>query len=202
MSQISEAWDRILKWLGVHAPKTLDTLNPGASSAEIDEIERFLQIQLPEDVREFYRICNGQHTKTCAMLPRFYYLLSLREMREQWELEMRVLAEDPQLSEEVPFDQYSEIVQSASPKVRACYWHVKWIPIAYCLTGDLYCVDLAPTAQGQHGQIIEFWHDADTRDLIAPSLSDFLSTYAADLERDRYVYDSYTAYITEKPSGG
>ena len=53
MSQILDSWERILKWLKANAPETLETLNPGASSAAIEEIEQFLEVLFPEAVRDF-----------------------------------------------------------------------------------------------------------------------------------------------------
>src|SRR5207237_432580 len=141
----------------------------GAGVPEIDRTEQFLGVQFPAEVRDFYLICNGQHTKSIAIFPHFYFLLPLSEIRENWAIQKNLLIEDPQLAVEVPYERFSRIVQSASPMVRACYWHLKWIPIAYCLTGDLYCLDFAQTSQGQTGQLIEFCHDADMRNLIAPS---------------------------------
>jgi cell wall assembly regulator SMI1 len=198
MSKLSESWDRIVKWMRINAPEILNTLNPGASPSDVDEIQQFLGIKFPDSVRELYLICNGQHTKSYSFLPHFYFLLPLSEMRENWEIETHLLMEDPELGVEIPFDNDNETLLAASPKARACYWHVKWIPFAYCLTGDLYCLDFAPTPQGQDGQIIEFWHNADMRNVIASSAEDLFSNYADDLENGLYVYDLNASCIEKK----
>ncbi len=201
MSQILDTWERILKWLEVNAPETLETLNPGASFAAIEEIEQFLEVRFPEAVRDFLLRCNGQHTKSIAVFPDYYFLLPLAEIRQNWEIEKKVLSENPALAEEVAYEEFSSIVKTGSPKVRACYWHLKWIPVAYCLTGDLYCLDFAPTAQGQSGQVIEFWHDADMRDLIAHSFEELLARYADDLEKGLYFYNTEADSIEKRPIG-
>ncbi len=201
MSKILDSWKRILKWLEVNAPETLETLNPGASSAAIDEMERLLEVRFPEAVRDFLLTCNGQHTKSIAVFPHYYFLLPLAEIRQNWEIEKKVLSEIPALVEEVAYEEFSSIVKTASPQVRACYWHLKWVPIAYCLTGDLYCLDFAPTTQGQSGQVIEFWHDADTRDLIALSFEELLARYADDLQKGLFFYNTETDTIEKRPIG-
>ena len=102
MSKISESWDGILKWLATHAPKTLETFNPGASLAAIYDVEQALGIQFPHSVREFYLICNGQHGLNYPVLPNYYSLLPLDEIKVQWEFNVGLLREMPDLADEIP----------------------------------------------------------------------------------------------------
>src|SRR5437773_11692247 len=53
-------WDRIHAWLQEHAPLVLDSLNPGASAEQIRAVETELNVTFPDDVRETYRLHNGQ----------------------------------------------------------------------------------------------------------------------------------------------
>ncbi|MEU3980422.1 SMI1/KNR4 family protein [Streptomyces sp. NPDC026672] len=53
------AWARVESWLGRHAPRTFERLPPPAAQAEIDALERELDLRIPADVRAFYLVRNG-----------------------------------------------------------------------------------------------------------------------------------------------
>ncbi len=82
-------WTRIENWLSLNDPSLLATLQPGASDAEIEELETRLSVQLPEDVKTSYRIHNGQKDVGSPFLYG-YEFLSLEDIYIQWELEQEV----------------------------------------------------------------------------------------------------------------
>src|SRR4051794_5295392 len=53
-------WGRIEAWLDAHVPGGADILAPGATSEEITDAERFLGVSFPEDVRDSFRLHDGQ----------------------------------------------------------------------------------------------------------------------------------------------
>ena len=53
-------WARIETWLQANAPQVFELIQVGAADLQIRELEEFLSIELPEDVKSLYRICNGQ----------------------------------------------------------------------------------------------------------------------------------------------
>ena len=54
------------------------------------------------------------------------------------------------------------------------WWNEKWIPIFHNGGGDYICYDMGGLFTGQKGQLIEFWHADNDRNVIAPSLGSFL----------------------------
>ena len=49
-------WARIETWLRNNAPQVLELLQPGVSEAQISELEEFLSVQFPDDVKSLHRI--------------------------------------------------------------------------------------------------------------------------------------------------
>ncbi|KAF8060480.1 SKIP16 [Scenedesmus sp. PABB004] len=54
------AWGGLKAWLREHAPQVLETLNPGATPAQVAEAEAALGHPLPLALRCIYRVHNGQ----------------------------------------------------------------------------------------------------------------------------------------------
>jgi cell wall assembly regulator SMI1 len=171
-------WSRIVAWLAVNAPAILADLQPGASEEEIAETEAFLGATLPDDVKDSYRIYNGQAGEGPSLIE-YWNLLSLEGIRREWD-EWKFLLDD--------FDEDHARVQPRGP-IQKYWWHPSWIPITTDGSGNHLCLDLIPAPGGTVGQIIEMWHDDDIRPLIAPSFRAWLSDFADDLEAGRYVFD-------------
>lgn len=53
-------------------------------------------------------------------------------------------------------------------------WHAHWIPLFSNGGGDYICYDLQGSFEGRPGQLIEFWHSDDDRNIIAGTLHSFL----------------------------
>ena len=85
-------WTRIENWLTDNAPEILENLNSGATEEEIKRTEEFLGVSFPEDVKDSYRIHNGQ--KSCFDTPDrqqwdyclidYWHLLSLDRIKNDW----------------------------------------------------------------------------------------------------------------------
>jgi internalin A len=54
--------------LATNAPNALNNLQPGAGDEQIRQLEESLGIELPEDVKQLYRIHNGQIIGTPGFL--------------------------------------------------------------------------------------------------------------------------------------
>lgn len=52
------AWSKVTAWLGQHSPRILQSLNPGATAAEVAAAEAALGHPLPSAMRVIYR-CKG-----------------------------------------------------------------------------------------------------------------------------------------------
>src|SRR5262249_39429588 len=59
-STMKQIWERIHTWLRQHAPAVLDSLRPGATEETLRAAEEAMGVKLPADVRQSYRIHDGQ----------------------------------------------------------------------------------------------------------------------------------------------
>ncbi len=178
-------WNRIESWLEVNAPEIHSDLLAGATDEEICSAEEFMDIKFPDDLKISYRIHNGQRGDSSTLLGE-WQLYSLENMKSRWKILKKL------------FDA-GELNAEATPigPVRAEWWNPKWIPITHNGAGDLYCLDLAPAAGGEVGQIITFWHMDEKRERLANSLQDWLQSYAEDLENGRYTVEDGGLYLTD-----
>lgn len=58
--KVTKAWAELEKTIKKHAPKTLATLLPGASEAQIGEAEKALGFKIPADVKAFFMTHSGE----------------------------------------------------------------------------------------------------------------------------------------------
>ena len=66
---MQDIWDRIISWSTIHAPAILKSFQPGATEDEIREVEEKLGITFPADVRQSFRIFNGQYDLSRPFIP-------------------------------------------------------------------------------------------------------------------------------------
>ena len=175
-------WARIETWLQANAPQVFELIQVGAADLQIRELEEFLSIELPEDVKSLYRICNGQLDYRYGAIEG-RELLSLDRIREEW-IVWKELIDGGDFNDEHGVDQGCE----PDPGILNVWMSEKWIPLTSDGAGNHYCLDLDPAESGTLGQIISMWHDAPYREIIAPSLRDWLEEYARNLESDQFVF--------------
>jgi cell wall assembly regulator SMI1 len=65
------------------------------------------------------------------------------------------------------------------------WWRQGWVPFTESFGGDYYCLDLEAKDGGTRGQIIDFWHDEATRNVLAPSLVDWFRDLVTTMEEGR-----------------
>jgi cell wall assembly regulator SMI1 len=65
------------------------------------------------------------------------------------------------------------------------WWRRGWVPFTLSYGGDHYCVDLDAEAGRAAGRVIEFWHDAATRNVLAPSFADWFDHLVSTMEEGR-----------------
>lgn len=137
-------------------------LSSGASEEDLIAVARELNVQLPEEMKAFYSIHNGQaRLNGVRPFADNFILLDTNSIIEQWKF----------LNEEFDGD---GLVLEVDSKIKPMLWNSKWIPIADNGGGDCVCIDTDPTKKGLYGQIIDFYHDWGERSVTAKSLSDFL----------------------------
>ena len=176
VSVISDVWQRIDRWLGVNAPEVLNVLQPGATEAEIRETEKFLSVEFPDDVKDSYRIHNGQSNEKVGFIKGLEFL-SLKRIRDEW-------TNWKDLLDSGAFEDWES---ESEKEIQADWWNRKWIPLTHDWGGNHECLDLTPTEYGKVGQIISMWHDDGARQVIAESFSHWLEQFAEELEAGKYI---------------
>ncbi len=168
-------WMQIENWLKEKAPEMSNALLPGATDKEILAAEKAMGISFPEEVRQSFRIHNGQDGRATPLVGE-WQLLTLRNMVSQWKV-MKKLVDKGKFADAE--------VKTVGP-VRADWYNVKWIPFAYNGAGDFQCLDLDPPPKGKTGQIVSFWHMREEREKLANSFEDWLQGFADDLKKGKY----------------
>src|SRR5687768_1949057 len=119
-SVIRDNWQRIDKWLSVNAPKVLKMLQAGASEAEIRETEKFLCVEFPNDVKDSYRIHNGQSNGNVSFINGLEFL-SLKRIRDEWTVWKNLLDSGA----------FEDWESESEKEIRADWWNPKWIPLTH-----------------------------------------------------------------------
>lgn len=134
-------------------PELEAPLPPGATDAELTELEQTIGVRLPEVVRGFYLRHDG--IPDC--------LFSAREIADEW-----------RAIQTHPFSAYRSPIQP-DYGIKAVLWSSRWIPIWTTTTGDSVCLDLDPAEGGTVGQILKVYHDDPVRPCQGRSLIEYFS---------------------------
>ncbi len=180
MDPIDQLWQRIEAGWRLQTLPTGQSLTPGASEQAIEEVERLLEITLPEAVRASYRRHNGGYSMELASE---MDVLSLADMVDWWQI-LEKLLHDPNWIGQPPYYFTPEAIQAGwhMDPIQPIWWHRRWIPFASDLTGNLSCVDLAPAAGGTVGQIIDWDHECGPSRVLFPSFAQLLAALAEQVE--------------------
>jgi cell wall assembly regulator SMI1 len=174
---MQDQWQRIERRLLELGCADAMGLRSGATREHVVDLERVIGVPLPESLRSFLSVRDGQDGYGLVY---GYRLLPIDEMRRQWQLWRTI--EDEGMNAEC-----AEFMRS-SPEghVKPMYCNAAWIPIAHDGSGNLMGLDLDPDVLGQVGQMIAFGRDEDTKRVLAPSFEVFVDTLAAWLERAKW----------------
>jgi cell wall assembly regulator SMI1 len=183
MQSVIDLWQRIDQWLATHAPRVLEQLNPGASEADIAKAEATLGFALPEDFKASYRIHNGGGAYPLGLLEGMQggSLDPLHDVVSRWlSIQEQEIYDDP--------PDFVTNPERKCPPVQPVAWHPRWLIFAIDTAGNFRCLDLAPAAGGQVGQIFEYEHGVGPTLVIAPSLEALLTQWADWLETGDIYY--------------
>ena len=186
-ASMAQIWERFEIWIKANTNQLYSRLNDGASTEEIQKTESNLEVKLPKDLVDFYKIHNGQVTDTGGLI-NMDELVSLEEIVRQWTVWHELLKSGD----------FDGIVSEPSKGVKNDWWNEKWIPITHDGGGNHICIDLDPAKGGTIGQIIHMWHDSAERELIAHSFSEWIENYVNDLENGEYCYSDDWGGIINK----
>ncbi|MEJ0058142.1 MAG: SMI1/KNR4 family protein [Terricaulis sp.] len=170
-SRFDKAWQRYITPLAKQHEPFMSYLAAGASAAEIAETERVIGVALPADLVHLLSRHNG--SSEAQVLPGWELFSADRIVRE-W-----------RVWEELRRDEFVPDGLTCNPAgpIRGDeWWRLGWIPFTGDGGGNHLCIDMDPAPGGAVGQIITMWHDDETREVVAPSLTDFVEMIADDLE--------------------
>src|SRR5262249_47490208 len=126
---------------------------------------------------EAYRIHNGQKDEGDLIPPlaeneESYFLMPTADIVREWK-SWKKLADGGEF----------EGKESGPDRgIVDAWWHPGWVPFASNGGGDSICLDLAPTGEGQAGQVITMNHESAKRELLAPSFAHWLAALAEAVE--------------------
>lgn len=178
---LREVFTALVDYLREHHPAVADSLRPPATESQIENLEQLIGDRLPEDVRELYLLADGQGERQSLFVEGFQFL-PLAEVGRTWQM---MSALHQQLSRQGG----TEEGEKPQGPVRDLWWHPRWIPFAYHIRGDHYCIDLSPAPGGEIGQILDFIHDDTPRRHLGFSITDFLGELEQGLRSGRYLMD-------------
>jgi cell wall assembly regulator SMI1 len=172
-------WERIEAWLAAHAPYLLRDLRKGATPSTLAKLEAQIQRGLPETVRAFYAIHDGQKSECPKGL---FYSLQFMPLARVLEAQ-RLWAELVDMNDELAH------AMSSSPSgwIKPVYANALWIPFAHDQSGNHLGIDLDPDAEGSEGQVIVFGRDENRKRLVAQSFEEFIDIFVEQLEAGNVV---------------
>ncbi len=184
---LCRTWARIHAWLREHCPIVLASLGPPATDEKLRAAEEAMRVELPEEVKDCYRIHDGQriiptpvsYWPDLKCVPAFLYgdeWEDLEHMAETWH-SMKGLLDG---------GTFKAVKGRPSGPVRSDWWHPGWLPLTSDGSGYMRCLDLAPTSRGHVGQVIFWCHDDPSRGVLANGLTDWLVEFALCLKRGEY----------------
>lgn len=131
-------------------PAYYAVLQDGLSDEAILALEQQYQRRLPDDLKLLYKWKNGQSDDSYDAFLNNAMFVPLEQALDTAAENTAMIGSD--------FDVKN-------------WWHPDWIPLFHNGGGDYICYDTGGLFTGQTGQLIEFWHADDDRNVIAPSLS-------------------------------
>ena len=199
---VTQSWDSVVSALQQLAPHIAQHLEAGVTSAEIKQAEQRLHLILPDDVKAWYRLANGRSKQDdfWKFLVDTWHWLPIEYLGwQEWMAPLGVHLP----TEIVPIR--GKFLLSADARIQPVWKHPQWIPFMIHNQRAVLCIDMAPTAQGQVGQIIlslasaeayKPWGPLDIRQVppvvwVAPSLRLFLAALSQDLTDGKYTADEY-----------
>lgn len=176
-----DAIERLDRWLAENRPEYYKQLNPGATDEEVADLEKSLGSTLPEEFKAFLKWRNGQGRRNFKSFYYNYQLMDAKEIAGTVQGLNDLLAAGD-------FDQVN-------------WWSPQWVPFLRNGGGDNYCIDMGGSFGGTKGQVLEFNHDYESREIHNASFADWLETTVQALEKGFLVDDEYGWQPTEEFDG-
>lgn len=141
--------------LKVSRPDFYLKLNAPLKENEIKALEEGFNVTLPADLKALYQWKNGQNDKCYDSFVNNSMFMSLEEVLDTAKEMTEMIGSDFEIDN---------------------WWNENWLPIFHNGGGDHICYDMGGTFTGQRGQLIEFWHADNDRNIIALDLKSFIES--------------------------
>lgn len=167
---IEQTFNQIQAWLAEHAPSLNKHFNPAAKPVQIAKLETKIGCVLPDSVRAAYLLHNGESSDSHGLYGTWRWL-PLDEV-------LAIDAEQRLIEAEYQFGDFTPGLM---------------IPVMQSGGGDLYYVEScghpdAAQPAGNESEVLEWWHEQPTRNVIAPSFAGLWQQFYLDLQAGKYVY--------------
>jgi len=171
--------ERLARWLENAHPTAAASLQPGADKKAIARLSRALDdVPGAATLLDLYRWKGGQTDPLAPSLRENYTWLSIPEL-----FEAKDMLDD--MAKGGEWDDEGETWIS--------WWVPGWVPF-FERGSDLYLVDTVGSFGGKPGQILEFLHDSEDRQIVAPSFDAWLRVWVDSLEANLWTVDD-TGFI-------
>lgn len=178
MSEIPGLWRRLKAWLRDNEPELDFALNPPATDAQLDEVEAVIGARLPGEVRDFYKVHNGQHPDAVGILYGSNFM-SLEHALDEWRAWKKLLDAGT----------FHGLESDHAPGIKRDWWNPLWLPFVNDFNGNPDLLDLDPAPGGTYGQIISMDHETSDRGTPVPSIVPWFEAYVRAVEAGAYAYD-------------
>jgi cell wall assembly regulator SMI1 len=176
---IAATWKSYTQWLAEHAPDAFENLAPPATDAQLAGLEKAIGQVLPDDIKTFLQLNNGENDwAKCPALPGLVFL-STEKIAHQWH-SWETFRQGETAEGLAALDNHAAALD---PGVRDVYTHPGWLPLLKDgARADFLGLDLAPSEGGVVGQIINFGRDEDKHFVAFPSLLGLLEFWLAEVQ--------------------
>ncbi len=200
MKQIFTIWNHFLEFFEKKDINREELgFRDGADVKEIMNVEKLLGVKLPDDFRDFLRICNGQEYGNDHLhwLPDGMRLLGIEEIYKEWEYQTKIFMDVPDALD--GFETFQN-----DDKIRAIVFHEKWIPIAMLEGSCWIFFDYVPGPKGTEAQLIFNLTECDFI-VLSNSFTELVQHYITSLqagtliiEKDPDYHDGYSLKTRDK----
>ncbi len=162
-----------------------------------------MNVVFPDDLKALYGLADGSETDFPGQFDDGHWFMPLAQATEQYQTMIELVDEQPVDAFDFWRSQVEDHIICVKGPVKPHNFSKSWIPLTTS-NGDVYrYIDLDPAPGGEVGQIIEFYPEACSHQVLADSLGNYLAQYADKLESGRFEveYESLVDSEAEDPSG-
>ena len=152
-------------------------LNPPASDAEIQSVEKRIGCSLPKEFIDLYKDCNGENDKGIG-IGFGLQLLSIQEIHQEMDNWDEIISDG--------LDDFNDECKSI-PKnaIQLVYANRNWVPMFSDGGGNFLGLDFDPGPKGKAGQVINFGRDEEKKRVLSKTLGN-LFTLMLELSNKEY----------------